>query len=53
MYISNVQTNTFPEKGSIYDFSFEKVASGQWIDWMETIGKGEQLAPTAKVLTTV
>ncbi len=31
------QSNTFPERGVVYDFCYEKKGSGQWIDWMDTI----------------
>ena len=44
------QSNTIPERGTIYDFCFEKKASGQWIDWMDTIDKAlNTLSPDAKV----
>ena len=50
--ISLLQSNTIPERGTIYDFCFEKKASGQWIDWMDTVDKHLQtLAADAKVST--
>ena len=34
----------------IYDYCFEKRASGNWIDWMDTIDKqASAIAPAAKV----
>ena len=36
----------------MYDFCFEKKASGQWIDWMDTIDKSKAVIPKdAKVRT--
>jgi len=55
LFIHNKQTvhfqsNTIPERGTIYDFCFEKKASGQWIDWMDTLEKGSlNVAADAKV----
>ena len=47
------QSNTIPDRGTIYDFCFEKKASGQWIDWMDTLDKSlSTLAPDAKVNTS-
>ena len=44
------QSNSFPERGLIYDYCFEKKSSGQWTDWMDTLDKSLQaIAPTAKV----
>ena len=48
--VISFQSNTIPERATIYDFCFEKKASGQWIDWMETVDKHlSTLAPDAKV----
>ena len=48
--VISLQSNTIPERATIYDFCFEKKASGQWIDWMETVDKHlSTLAPDAKV----
>jgi len=48
-----VQTNTFPERGTVYDFVFDKKANGQWIDWMDTVDKHyHHITPTSKVSTT-
>jgi len=45
-----VQMNTFPERGTVYDFCFEKKANGQWIDWMDTVDKHyHHITPTSKV----
>ncbi|PAA63386.1 hypothetical protein BOX15_Mlig017039g2 [Macrostomum lignano] len=33
------KSNIFPDRGSIYDFCFEKKASGVWIDWMDIIDR--------------
>ena len=41
------QNNSFPERGMIYDFCFEKRASGNWIDWMDTIDKQASAIPAA------
>ena len=44
------KSNSFPERNTVYDFCFEKKASGQWIEWMDTIDKAKlQIAPSAKV----
>ena len=45
-----LQSNTIPERNTIYDFCFEKKGPGQWIDWMDTLDKGHAtLAADAKV----
>ena len=36
------QSNSFPERNTVYDFCFEKKASGSWIDWMDTLQKSNQ-----------
>ncbi|XP_071616680.1 dynein axonemal heavy chain 3 [Heliangelus exortis] len=42
------RSNSFPEKGSVYDYYIDK--HGQWKMWMEYITKEEQvIAPDAKV----
>lgn len=39
-----------PERATIFDFCFEKKASGNWCDWMDTIDKSTLTIPaTAKV----
>ncbi|KAK6187847.1 hypothetical protein SNE40_005782 [Patella caerulea] len=48
--IKLTKSNSIPEKGSIYDYCFEKKSSGHWIDWMDTIDKSLlTIPPTAKV----
>ena len=42
------KSNVFPERGTIYDFIFEKKGSGVWTDWTETI-KAPEFPPDAKV----
>nr|KAF6294777.1 hypothetical protein mPipKuh1_003914 [Pipistrellus kuhlii] len=44
------KNNTFPEKGSIYDFYFLKQGSGHWYTWTEYITKEDEHIPAnAKV----
>ena len=44
------QNNSFPERNTVYDFCFEKKASGSWIEWMDTIDKSSLvISPEAKV----
>jgi len=44
------QTNTFPERGTVYDFCFDKKGNGQWIDWMDTVDKHyHHITPSSKV----
>ncbi|XP_077979573.1 dynein axonemal heavy chain 3-like isoform X2 [Glandiceps talaboti] len=38
--IKITKSNSFPERGTIYDFYFYKHASGQWSDWMDYIERG-------------
>lgn len=39
-----------PERATIFDFCFEKKASGSWCDWMDTIDKSTLAIPaSAKV----
>lgn len=46
------KSNTIPDRNTVYDFCFEKRASGNWVDWMDTIDKGTAQIPTdAKVGT--
>ncbi|XP_052264555.1 dynein axonemal heavy chain 3-like isoform X1 [Dreissena polymorpha] len=48
--IKITKSNTIPERGTIYDFSFEKKGSGQWIDWMDTLDRSTlSLAADAKI----
>ncbi|ELK12135.1 Dynein heavy chain 3, axonemal [Pteropus alecto] len=44
------KNNTFPERGSIYDFYFLKQGSGHWCNWTEYITKEEEtILSNAKV----
>ncbi|ESO89088.1 hypothetical protein LOTGIDRAFT_210054 [Lottia gigantea] len=48
--IKLTKSNSIPEKGSIYDYCFEKKSSGTWTDWMDTVPKGSMgIAANAKV----
>jgi len=49
-----VQANTFPERGTVYDFCFErKSGGGQWVDWMDTVDKHyHNITPSSKVFIT-
>ncbi|ESO02274.1 hypothetical protein HELRODRAFT_188646 [Helobdella robusta] len=33
------RNNSFPERGLVYDFCFEKKASGIWVEWIEKLDK--------------
>ncbi|XP_054256854.1 dynein axonemal heavy chain 3 [Macrosteles quadrilineatus] len=39
----------FPEKGTVWDWIYDKKNNGCWISWMETVDKVQPLSPTAKV----
>lgn len=40
-----------PERATIYDFCFEKKASGNWIEWMDTLDRSKLTIPKdAKVI---
>jgi dynein heavy chain len=44
------KNNVFPERGTCYDFYFEKKAAGHWRDWTEMIHKDDLIiAENAKV----
>ncbi|XP_070269812.1 dynein axonemal heavy chain 3 [Myotis yumanensis] len=44
------KNNSFPEKGSVYDFYFLKQGSGHWYTWTEYVTKEEESIPAnAKV----
>ncbi|XP_074648811.1 dynein axonemal heavy chain 3-like [Tubulanus polymorphus] len=48
--IKITKSNSFPERGSIYDFCFDKKGGGSWVDWMDTIDKSKTAIPAnAKV----
>ena len=51
MYLGfSFQSNSFPDRLTVYDFCFEKKASGTWIEWMDTVDKSKLSIPaTAKV----
>jgi dynein heavy chain len=34
-----------PERGTIYDFCFEKKGSGNWIEWMDTLDRSLLTVP--------
>lgn len=52
--IKITKSNSIPERGSIYDFLFEKKASGVWSEWMELVKRDHVDIPaTAKVRTMV
>nr|XP_006820578.1 PREDICTED: dynein heavy chain 3, axonemal-like [Saccoglossus kowalevskii] len=38
--IKITKSNSFPERGTVYDFYFYKHASGQWADWIDYIERG-------------
>lgn len=39
------QSNMIPERGTIYDFCFEKKGSGNWIEWMDTLDRSLLTVP--------
>lgn len=39
------KNNVFPERGTCYDFFFEKKAGGHWKDWTEMIVKEDTAIP--------
>ena len=45
--IKLAKSNLFPERGTIYDFFFQKVG-GSWGNWEDLIEKGVTIPPTAK-----
>ncbi|XP_046326217.1 dynein axonemal heavy chain 3-like [Haliotis rufescens] len=48
--IKITKSNSIPERDTIYDFCFEKKASGHWVSWMDTLDKSKTGIPaTAKV----
>lgn len=48
--IKLTKNNIFPERGTCYDFFFEKKAAGHWRDWTEMINKEDLVIPeNAKV----
>lgn len=48
--IKITKSNAVPEKGTVFDYCFEKKGSGNWINWMDTLDKGIQsIPPNAKV----
>ena len=40
-----LQSNSFPERNTIYDFCFFKKASGQWGEWMDLIDREKLTVP--------
>lgn len=52
--MADVQNNTFPDRGTMFDFVFEKRSSGVWVEWMETIdGSASTIPPNATVRISV
>ncbi|XP_072168572.1 dynein axonemal heavy chain 3-like [Diadema setosum] len=48
--IKITKSNSFPERGTVFDYYFHKAASGQWNDWMSYIDKSKSVIPAgAKV----
>lgn len=48
--IKITKSNSIPERGSIYDFLFEKKASGVWSEWMDLVNRNKTEIPAnAKV----
>lgn len=48
--IKITKSNAIPERGSIYDFLFEKKASGVWSEWMDLVNRNrEEIPANAKV----
>lgn len=45
-----LQSNSFPERGTVYDYYFQKQSSGSWVEWLSYIDKSKTLIPNdAKV----
>ncbi|XP_041362756.1 dynein heavy chain 3, axonemal-like isoform X2 [Gigantopelta aegis] len=48
--IKITKSNSIPERDTVFDFCFEKKASGHWVTWMDTIDKSLMtISPQAKV----
>ncbi|XP_042559183.1 dynein axonemal heavy chain 3 isoform X2 [Clupea harengus] len=48
--IKLTKNNTFPERGTVYDYYFHKQGPGQWNTWTDSITKEEStIAPAANV----
>lgn len=48
--IKITKSNSIPERGTIYDFLFEKKASGVWSEWMDLVNRDRvEISATAKV----
>ena len=43
------RTQLFPDRGTVFDYMFEKKGSGDWRPWTDLIEKGSQIPPDAKV----
>ncbi|XP_071813132.1 dynein axonemal heavy chain 3-like isoform X2 [Apostichopus japonicus] len=44
------KSNSFPERGTVYDYYFQKQSSGSWAEWINYIDKSKTVIPTdAKV----
>ena len=50
MFVRVFQSNSFPERDTIFDYCFQKKASGHWIPWMDTLAtKNAAVGPGTKV----
>ncbi|TRY89707.1 hypothetical protein DNTS_033848, partial [Danionella cerebrum] len=41
------KNNVFPERGTVYDYYFNKQGPGQWNNWTESISKEDRVIPVA------
>lgn len=39
----------FPEKGTVWDYYYDKKNNGCWVGWQETLEKAQPVAATSKV----
>lgn len=50
VFVGVFQSNSFPERDTIFDYCFQKKASGHWIPWMDTLAtKNAAVGPGTKV----
>ncbi|KAL8573170.1 Dynein heavy chain 3, axonemal [Nucella lapillus] len=47
--IKITKSNSFPERDLVFDFCFQKKASGHWIPWMETRDTKQAISATTKL----
>jgi len=45
------QNNTFPERGTVYDYFFLKKGSGIWVEWMDGSDKSASEIPATAQVT--